>query len=1806
MKKVLIVLLIMVVLVSNLSLISVQAQTDDLKSQEVEKETMIEGSGDKQQGLNGIEDQIEESRLNSNVTNEEPSEKLEDVRSYESSMMPKKRYIVKLKKPSEKKSFVFSDTLRNYEIERQMNALETSVMELSDLEVNQLLNTDNVQSIEYDKEIETAGNYSIRNFSVSSDRQSIPWGNYSIGSHLVDIQSNQIRKKIKVAIFDTGIANHPDLSVTGGVSFLDNKDSYIDDDGHGTHMAGTIAALDNTFGVQGVNPNSEIYSVRVLDQEGKGFTSYVIKGIEWAIENDINVINMSFVSEEYSEMLHDAIKTASKKNILIIGSAGNAGYGEDTIMYPAKYPEVIAVGAVNSAHSKTSFSSTGLELDIVAPGEDVLSTGKNGGYGVLSGTSSSAAYVTGAASLIWSMNPTWDASQVKNHLLDTATPLGKSNEYGSGLVNVAKALGIVSGSISPLTEKTDYDNHIIYDPVTEGGTSKASYDYVGKIQSIVAGESATVSLKLEGDQNGNNNHSKINIIVYRKSNPSDILATHTVNNPVLHQKIAFTWQTSSATLPGDYVIHYQYPARPSGIYDDKFTITVTAEPDLLDTYEINDSKEMSKNINLGNSYVSYISSTSDVDFYRLDSDITGNVDISFIVPNGKNYNVTVYNEMDDIIYNSNRVTTQFKLNIVEGQRYYFKISGQNNDYGREPYTLILGGIDYPVNLNPTGVVATPSSNSIKLSWDEMEQAQSYKVQINGQNTKIVNDTTYIFEDLEPLTTYSVGVSAVYDSSESDFSTVTSTTKIIELILFSPTELKSKQGLFLFKPATTGVYKIFTSILEKDEDTILEIYSDKELKNLLAENDDYQDTTFSEISRSFTGGSSYYVKVKGYGDYNINTRLTAEVVKSNIPYLQEDIPVDINEKVQDSNIYLFIPKETGIYNISTNYYGGNYKANKNDTEIEIFADTELSERIGYNDDKSDSEFSLVSMELNKGKPYYIRVNGVGEADIYARLLVSRTPIIYKTLELRKALDSSLNVDQSDYFQFKPSQTGRYRFFTYGHLGKRENQDTVLQIYSDESRRNLVASNDDVKGPKPYGGSFSKIEINLQAGVNYYIVLSGYDSLAVRSRIVVEDAFHSTKETAIPLEWGEIKEFEPSGTVLRTNSLYDVDYFRIKLEKSEQIFINLLKGSGSIEDSKSNLYGLFSANGDKVRFLEQGEYYLKVGRNLVDASADVGDYQISLWINEIKYGKESENFGRIAASASMGSTSFSFDPTPFDYETEYVEMKYKNRINTSDLQLEIFPTVNNYATIYKKSLGSRTKGSTTTFRWEGDVTENRQLYANSHSTGYSVSYWAKNGFYQAMIYPKGRRDLAQIFLIVVANNPLNQVNWLPAPPEDFYDGKSGQRVEVTSKNKDKCEACYSYYVRYIFTGDDVNPLTGYDSWSKAMYGLNGLERFWEFAESSLLLQPNEDPLDYIHRSLDKTSMIPILSSVSEFGNGLIYLVQGNYLEALTAGANMIPVVGTFNKGKKQIAGLAKFKRTVGGCFCFASGTPIKTKEGFKSIEDIKVGDLVLSKNEETGSIDYKPVTQLFQKEIEEIYTLYVEDQQIKVTGNHPFYVKDQGWKFTNELIIGDLLETSDNNYLPIKTIEVSNNREKVYNFTVDEYHTFYVTELGIWTHNHTCSLTIDDYKNLPSKVKNIKTKSKQDSVILGEQLELAGVAKPEAKGWAAHHLVPVTETYQSAKNLREKMEKYKIDLNSAANGVWLPTGSQIPNGSKTAQILVDKDTYVTWASHKGRHGAQYFDYVWARIQNLNSESEILHALNEVRKDLMSEKLVLGKIN
>ncbi|MGG1617123.1 polymorphic toxin-type HINT domain-containing protein [Paenibacillus sp. NRS-1782] len=140
----------------------------------------------------------------------------------------------------------------------------------------------------------------------------------------------------------------------------------------------------------------------------------------------------------------------------------------------------------------------------------------------------------------------------------------------------------------------------------------------------------------------------------------------------------------------------------------------------------------------------------------------------------------------------------------------------------------------------------------------------------------------------------------------------------------------------------------------------------------------------------------------------------------------------------------------------------------------------------------------------------------------------------------------------------------------------------------------------------------------------------------------------------------------------------------------------------------------------------------------------------------------------------------------------------------------------------------------------------------------------------------------------------------------------------------------------------------------------------------------------------------------------------------------------------------------CNCFTAGTKVQTDEGEKPIEDIEVGERVLSKDEATGEVAYKEVTATFNHETDEIYNIHVGGQTIESTFNHPFYVKDKGWTFVKDLKPGDLLVQSDGNTLKVDSIELEQKQVRVYNMTVDEFHTYFVSDLNIWVHNTNCNL------------------------------------------------------------------------------------------------------------------------------------------------------------
>lgn len=236
--------------------------------------------------------------------------------------------------------------------------------------------------------------------------QSTPWGVDRIDANLAWSSSTGVG--VKVAVIDTGIDNgHPDFKnangnsrVILGATFVTGTKSAKDDNGHGTHVAGTIGASNNSIGVVGVAPNCTLLAVKVLDRTGSGYMSWVIAGIDWAANNGAQVINLSLGSSTGSQALKDAVDRAVANGVVVVAAAGNNGDKGNAASYPAAYDSVIAVGATDSYDLVAPFSNYGLYLDVAAPGVSVLSTWKGGGYVTASGTSMASPHVAGTCALV--------------------------------------------------------------------------------------------------------------------------------------------------------------------------------------------------------------------------------------------------------------------------------------------------------------------------------------------------------------------------------------------------------------------------------------------------------------------------------------------------------------------------------------------------------------------------------------------------------------------------------------------------------------------------------------------------------------------------------------------------------------------------------------------------------------------------------------------------------------------------------------------------------------------------------------------------------------------------------------------------------------------------------------------------------------------------------------------------------------------------------------------------------------------------------------------------------------------------------------------------------------------------------------------------------------------------------------------------------------------------------------------------------------------------------------------------------------
>jgi serine protease len=259
-----------------------------------------------------------------------------------------------------------------------------------------------------------------------------------------------------VAVLDTGIdLNHPDLkaNLVPGINLIDPKQPPQDDNGHGTQIAGILGAVgNNNLGITGVLWSAKIMPVKVLPKEGEGSPYITSQGIYQSIDQGASIVLLSLGGPIFSKTLQDAVEYAEQQGVVVIAATGNEGA---RVNYPAAFPTVLAVGAVNNQDRPMSYSNSGPEVSVVAPG-DVYTTRMNGKYGSHSGTSMATPQVAGLAALLLNKYPNMKPSELRNHIMYTSTDIhqqGWDARTGHGRIDIKKALQ--TSPISDMFEPND-------------------------------------------------------------------------------------------------------------------------------------------------------------------------------------------------------------------------------------------------------------------------------------------------------------------------------------------------------------------------------------------------------------------------------------------------------------------------------------------------------------------------------------------------------------------------------------------------------------------------------------------------------------------------------------------------------------------------------------------------------------------------------------------------------------------------------------------------------------------------------------------------------------------------------------------------------------------------------------------------------------------------------------------------------------------------------------------------------------------------------------------------------------------------------------------------------------------------------------------------------------------------------------------------------------------------------------------------------------------------------------------------------
>lgn len=546
--------------------------------------------------------------------------------------------------------------------QKKLNKKNVFVMDADEAAIEEFKQDANVKFVEEDAEVRKLDDKITWNIDSIRATELHERGYYGEG--------------VNVAIFDTGIdLDNSELNVVGGVSFIEGVDSYDDDNGHGTAMAGILCAQENNEGLLGVAPRINVYSVKVLDSEGKGNYSNIIEGLQWAVENDIDIIAMSLGGTQYSAILKDAISDAYENGILIVAAAGNDG-SADLLNYPANYTQVVCVGAVDSNNKIASFSNRGKGLDLVAPGVDIETIGLDNTTVNVSGTSAAVQHVAGVAAQLWNAKRELTNTQMRALLYKSAINLGGRKVYGWGIVDADAALLDID---SDLSMPRDYAPPIEDTPVDVGGDGEVSTQAViigDQRQTIELGQGVTVRLRFD------TYHPECEITV-----TNEYTGTVTRRNTIPVQGGVITnYYCSASAFPVEAIYTIRFHCTDvDEQWDTEFYITVVSPDDdedpPADDDHGNDFDDATR-VSVGSTTSGRIEEPGDVDYFKFTASSSG----TYIIKTTGSSDTcgVLFNSSGNDIADDDDSGTGYNFYIEEylsSGTYYIEVSHYGDDTG---------------------------------------------------------------------------------------------------------------------------------------------------------------------------------------------------------------------------------------------------------------------------------------------------------------------------------------------------------------------------------------------------------------------------------------------------------------------------------------------------------------------------------------------------------------------------------------------------------------------------------------------------------------------------------------------------------------------------------------------------------------------------------------------------------------------------------------------------------------------------------------------------------------------------------------------------------------------------------------------------------------------------------------------------------------------------------------------------------------------------------------------------------------------